>query len=47
MFDYKEGNMQYYNAVTPPEYDLRQITTPIFLYHASEDLFTSVQVTTA
>lgn len=44
MFDHKEKNQMFYNSVTPPEYNLKNVVAPIFLYHAAADLFTSIKV---
>jgi hypothetical protein len=46
MFDHKDPNLNlmYYNSVTPPAYNLKNVIAPMFLYHASADLFTSIKV---
>lgn len=38
-FDYGlDKNVQIYNSPDPPEYNLQNVTAPIYLYSASEDL---------
>lgn len=37
-YDYGMNNSLYYNSSTPPEYDLKKVVAPMYLYHASEDL---------
>lgn len=37
MFDYESDNLKHYCLQTPPEYKLRNVTAPVFLYSASED----------
>lgn len=37
-YDYGEENVKHYNSSTPPEYDIRKVTAPIHLYHATADL---------
>lgn len=45
MFDYESGNLRKYCRQTPPEYKLKNVTAPVFLYSASEDsLITSKDV---
>lgn len=44
LFDHKQKNLIYYNAMTPPDYQLSLITAPLFLYHATEDRYASVKV---
>lgn len=39
-YDYgKEKNMQIYNAIVPPDYDLSRIKNPIALFHGDSDYF--------
>ncbi|XP_028032322.1 lipase 3-like [Bombyx mandarina] len=43
-FDYgPTNNMKIYNSETPPEYDLRKITLPIYLLYSRNDLLSSEQ----
>jgi hypothetical protein len=38
-FDYGvAGNLIHYNLSTPPQYNLKRVIAPIYLYHASQDL---------
>lgn len=37
-FDHGERNYVYYDSPYPPEYQLHNVTAPIHLYSASEDL---------
>lgn len=43
-FDFKEKNKKVYNSSKPPEYELKRVVAPLFLYHATEDVFTSMKV---
>lgn len=36
-YDYYEDNYRYYRTLTPPEYDLKQIKVPVYLYSGSCD----------
>lgn len=46
-FDYgKADNLRHYNSSTPPGYDIRKVTAPIYLYHAEEDLLVPRSVMT-
>lgn len=37
-FDYGlAGNLAHYNRFSPPEYDLRKVTTPVYLHHGEND----------
>lgn len=42
-FDFEDKNMIHYGASHPPEYDLNNVTTPIYLYAASEDRLISLK----
>lgn len=44
LFDYKEKNIKIYNSTKPPEYKLENVVTPLYLYHAVNDLYASVKV---
>lgn len=38
-FDFgRDKNLKIYNSPDPPEYNLKNVTAPIYLYSASEDL---------
>lgn len=38
-FDYGlTENLVHYNSSTPPEYNLKNVVAPIYLYHAAQDL---------
>jgi predicted alpha/beta-fold hydrolase len=38
-FDYGlEENMARYHQASPPEYELKNVTSPTYIYHAMEDL---------
>lgn len=38
-YDYGEKkNVLHYGSSTPPQYDLKNVTASIYLYHAAEDL---------
>lgn len=44
MFDYKNKNLIVYNTTKPPEYNLENVVAPLYLYHATNDLYASVKV---
>jgi lysosomal acid lipase/cholesteryl ester hydrolase len=37
-FDYESHNHYHYGISVPPEYELKNVTVPTYLYHAEEDL---------
>lgn len=37
-FDYENLNHFHYGKIFPPEYELKNVTAPAYLYHAEEDL---------
>ena len=40
-YDHKLKNQQFYNSLEPPNYDLRIIHAPIYLYHGAQDILIS------
>lgn len=40
-FDFKENNLHHYNSHDPPEYQLQNVTAPMYLYCGSEDTLTA------
>jgi len=40
-FDHRQMNWAYYNSSTPPDYQLKNVVSPIYLYQAAEDLLIS------
>ena len=43
-FDYGEKNKRIYGRKSPPEYDLRKVTTPIAVYWSDSDWLTHTKV---
>ncbi|CAI6349310.1 unnamed protein product [Macrosiphum euphorbiae] len=38
-YDYgKKGNIKHYQSITPPSYDLSQVTAPTYIYHSKYDV---------
>ncbi|KAL7041840.1 hypothetical protein ACKWTF_000922 [Chironomus riparius] len=46
-FDYKSENMKFYNSTTPPDYELKNIEAPIYLYHAAFDNFITKELSSS
>ena len=47
-FDYGlAGNIEKYDKTSPPDYNLRNITLPVYLHYATNDVLADVQVCTA
>lgn len=45
LFDYgPRRNKQLYNSTVPPLYPLEKIEVPMFIFHGTEDAFTSFKV---
>lgn len=42
-FDYKEGNLNFYNSSTPPDYPLNKIKATMYLYTGSYDILVSLK----
>lgn len=40
-FDYLEKNLDYYNTLEPPDYNLTNVKSPVYLYHAQNDTVVS------
>jgi len=44
-YDYgTNGNMQYYNMKSPPDYNLSKVTTPVYILHSKNDHLSAVKV---
>lgn len=43
-YDYMNDNLKIYGSPSPPEYRLRLITAPTFLYHQAEDFIVTLPV---
>lgn len=46
-FDYNSENLVRYNSLEPPDYQLENVKTNVYLYHASEDFLISKLVSYA
>lgn len=43
-YDHEGQNHYHYGKITPPEYNLKNVTSRAFLYHAEEDLLVAKEV---
>ena len=45
LYDYgKSKNKRKYGSIQPPQYNLTQITAPVYLFYAQDDPITSMKV---
>jgi len=44
-YDYGvNGNMQYYNMKSPPDYNLNKVTSPVYILHSKNDHLSATKV---
>lgn len=43
-YDYEGQNHYHYGTLTPPKYSLENVISPVYLYHAEQDMLVDKQV---